>query len=66
MTRAKLRKLLAHVTREVHRRAEIDIADIRAAIPDKIESELVETLSLEDELNSDERSLARIRRAMRR
>jgi hypothetical protein len=65
MTNAKLTKLIAHVTAEVKRKAEIDIADIRNSIPDKIESELVETLSLEDAINSDELSLARIRRAMR-
>jgi hypothetical protein len=66
MTDKELRKLHAKTTAEVKRKAAIDIADIRAAINDKIESELVETLSLEDAINSDELSLARIRRAMRK
>jgi hypothetical protein len=66
MTAAKLTKLLAHITREVNRKAEIDIADIKAAIPDRIETEMVEILSLEDEINSDEIALKRVREVMRR
>jgi hypothetical protein len=66
MTNAKLRKLVNHVTADVKRRAEIDIADIKAAIPYKIEDEMVSWLQLEDELNSDEVNLKRVREVMRR